>query len=69
LCFWRDKKWCLCFSSFCAGSWSDSFRGGTSVDVEAFAEEYMEALPLLGAGSAKLVVDWFIIMRLRACEL
>jgi hypothetical protein len=69
LCFCRDKKWCLCFSSFCVGGRSESPLGGTNVDVEAFAEEYMEALPLIGPGSAKLVVDWFIIMRLRACEL
>jgi hypothetical protein len=57
----------LCFSSFFSGK--ESFRGGTNVDVDALAEEYIEALLLLTAESTKLVVDPAIIMRFRACEL
>jgi len=67
LFFCRDKKWCLCFSSFLSGR--ESFRGGTSVDVDALAEEYKEALLLFVAESTKLVVDPAIIMRFSACEL
>jgi hypothetical protein len=57
LCFDRDKKLCLCFSSFSAGGRNESLRGGINVDVDAFAEEYNDALLLLGPESTKLVVD------------